>query len=139
MPKSIKSVSRRKQRKAIFTADTNEKRVMMSSRLSKELRSRWGFKSFPIHSQDVVLVKVGKFKGKEGKVDSVSRATRKVTVEGCTMNRSSGGVVSYPIDPSNLVIKQLFIDDCREAALEKKNEIYVKTRAKYAAMAKADN
>ena len=134
MSKSIVSVSRRKQRKAMFTADNNEKRVMMSSRLSKDLRSVWGFKAFPIHSQDVVIVKVGKFKGKEGRVENVSRTTRKVTIEGCTMPRSCGGVVSYPIDPSNLVIKQLFIDDCRTASLERKRAIYNKTKAKYAAL-----
>jgi ribosomal protein uL24 len=62
------SQSRRKMRKALFTADANTIRVMMSSRLSKELRAAYGFKTFPIHSGDIVTVTTGKFKGKEGKV-----------------------------------------------------------------------
>ena len=132
MAKSLKSVSRRKQRKAMFTANAAEKRVMMSSHLSKELRAQWGFRAFPVHSQDVVVVKSGKFKGKEGKIESVSREKGKVTVDGCTMPRSSGGTVLYPMDASNLEIKQLYVDQDRKASLEKKKTIYEATRAKYA-------
>lgn len=132
MAKSLKSVSRRKQRKAMFTANTDEKRVMMSSHLSKELRAEWGFRAFPVHSQDVVVVKSGKFKGKEGKVESVSRMIRKVTVDGCTMPKSSGGTILYPMDTSNLEIKQLYIDQDRRESLEKKKVVYEATKTKYA-------
>lgn len=131
MAKSIRSHSRRKQRKAMFTATGEEKRIMMSSRLSKELRATYGFKSFPVHSQDVVIVKVGKYKSREGKIESVNRSTGKVTVEGCTMTKSSGGTAFYPLDPSNLEIKELFLDDGRVASLDKKKAIYEKTKAKY--------
>ncbi|KAI5148729.1 large subunit ribosomal protein L26e [Enteropsectra breve] len=132
MAKSIKSTQRRKQRKAMFTADTNEKRVMMSSHLSKSLRAMYGFRSFPIHSQDVVLIKVGKFKNREGKVERVCRSTGKVTVEGCTMNRSTGGTILYPMDASNLEIKSLYLDEDRTASLERKKAIYEKSKAKFA-------
>lgn len=129
------SKSRRKQRKAMFNASQEKRRIMMSSRLSKNLRAEWGFKSFPIHSQDVVVVKCGKFKGQEGKVKTVDRRTMKVKVDGCTMVKITGGTAFYPIDPSNLEIKELFIDETRKAALEKKKDIYMKTKEKYAARA----
>lgn len=114
------SQSRRKMRKAHFTADATKVRVMMSSRLSKELRSTYGFKAFPVHIGDLVTVTTGKFKSKEGKVLSVSRKTRKVTVDGCTNAKASGGSVYYPIDPSNLIIKNLQLSDDRMKSLEKK-------------------
>lgn len=114
------SQSRRKMRKAHFTADANTIRVMMSSRLSKDLRSAYGFKTFPIHSGDIVTVTTGKFKGKEGKVLTVSRKTRKVTVEGCNNTKASGGSVLYPIDASNLIIKNLALDNARLQSIEKK-------------------
>ncbi|KAI4292550.1 large subunit ribosomal protein L26e [Pancytospora philotis] len=133
MAKSLTSMHRRKQRKALFTANMAEKRMIMSSHLSKELRAAYGFRSFPIHSQDVVVVTTGKFKGKEGKIESVNRMTRKVTVEGCTVAKCTGGTAFYPIDSSNLVIKELYMDADREKALISRKVIYDKTRAKYVA------
>jgi len=111
----------------------NEKRILMSSHLSKELRKVYGFRSFPIRTDDVVLVKVGKYKNREGKILTVSRDSRKVTIEGCTMTKANGGTAYYPIEPSNLEIKQLYLDDHRTKALENKKVIYDKTRAKYSA------
>lgn len=129
---SIVSKSRRKQRKALYTSNIAQRRIIMSSRLSKELRKTWGFKSFPIHSNDIVIVKTGSFKGKEGKVESVNRSNFKVTVEGCTKTKMNGGSVLYPIHPSNVEIKELSLDENRKAALEKKKVIYNQTLAKYA-------
>lgn len=116
------SQSRRKMRKALFTADRATVRVMMSSRLSESLRSTYGFKAFPVHTGDIVTVTTGKFKGREGKVLSVSRKTRKVTVDGCTNPKASGGSVFYPIDPSNLIIKNLELDESRSKSLENKKQ-----------------
>jgi len=116
------SQSRRKMRKSQFTANRSQIRLMMSSRLSKDLRSTYGFKTFPVRTGDVVVVTTGKFKTKEGKVLSVSRKTRRVTVDGCSNIKASGGTVNYPIDASNLIIKSLMLDDCRSKALETKKK-----------------
>lgn len=114
------SQSRRKMRKAHYTADANTVRIMMSSRLSKDLRSAYGFKTFPIHSGDIVTVTTGKFKGKEGKVLTVSRKTRKITVDGCNNAKASGGNILYPMDASNVTIKNLALDSSRLQSLEAK-------------------
>lgn len=131
--KTAVSQSRRKMRKAHFTADKSKVRIMMSSGLSKELRGVYGFRSFPIHSGDIVMVTTGKFKKREGKVLSVSRKTRKVTVEGCTGIKASGGTVLYPIDPSNLIIKNLELDEDRVKALERKKASYEAAKKRVAA------
>lgn len=133
MSHTQKSNSRRKMRKAHFTADTNTIRLFMSSRLSKNLRSAYGFKSFPVHTGDTVVVTTGKFKNKEGKVLSVSRKTRKVTVDGCTNPKASGGVIAYPIDASNLIIKSLHLDSLRSQSLASKTARFEKIKARYAA------
>lgn len=135
MPKAAKSNSRRKMRKAHYTADNNKIRVMMSSHLSQDLRSAYGFKSFPVHSGDTVVVTTGKFKNKEGKVLTVSRKTRKVTIDGCTNAKASGGSIHYPIDASNLVIRDLALDEYRLKSLEAKKARMEALRARYAAEA----
>lgn len=132
------SQSRRKMRKALFTANRSQIRKMMSSRLSKELRSIYGFKSFPVHSGDLVTITTGKFKNREGKVLSVSRKTRKVTVEGCTNAKSSGGSVLYPMDPSNLIIKNLALDEFRTKSLESKKAKIESAKQRYAAVAESN-
>lgn len=128
------SQSRRKMRKSQFTADRSRVRIIMSSRLSKDLRSTYGFKSFPVRTGDTVIVTTGKFKSKEGKVLSVSRKTKKVTVDGCTNIKASGGTVNYPIDASNLIIKSLMLDDCRSKALENKKQKTERLRERRAAL-----
>ncbi|ELA41188.1 ribosomal protein L24 [Vittaforma corneae ATCC 50505] len=132
------SQSRRKMRKAFFTANRGQIRKMMSSRLSKELRSSYGFKTFPIHSGDFVTITTGKFKNKEGKVLSVSRKTRKVTVEGCTNAKASGGSVLYPLDPSNLIIKSLALDEFRIKSLESKKARTESAKQRYAAVVESN-
>lgn len=133
MHRVAKSNSRRKMRKIYHTADANQIRIMMSSRLSNDLRSAYGFKSFPVHSGDTVVVTTGKFKNKEGKVLVVSRKTRKVTIDGCTNPKASGGSVHYPIDASNLIIKELALDEYRLKSLETKKARVETLRAKHAA------
>merc|ERR1719409_296299 len=77
--KSHTSVSsqRRKGRKAHFTAPSSVRRKMMSSSLSKELRTKYDCKSVPVRKGDTVLIKCGSkeggVKGKSGKVITVYR------------------------------------------------------------------
>lgn len=132
------SQSRRKMRKAHFTASRSTIRTMMSSRLSKDLRSAYGFKAFPIHTGDTVTITTGKFKNKEGKVLSVSRKTRKITVDGCTNSKASGGSIHYPIDPSNLIIKSLFLDDPRTKSLNDKKVKVEASKARFEGMVESN-
>lgn len=130
----LMSHKRRKQRKALFTANGEERRIRMSSHLSKELRSVWGFRSFPVRSNDLVMITTGKFQKKVGRVVEVDRKSMKVYVEGCNVNKANGNPAPYPIDPSNLEIKEFHVDDNRKVALDRKKDIYEKTKTKYATM-----
>ena len=65
------SSSRRKQRKAHFQAASNDRRKMMGTRLSKDLKQKYDVQSMPIRRDDEVKVTSGSLKGHIGKVIQV--------------------------------------------------------------------
>jgi large subunit ribosomal protein L26e len=118
--KSVTS-SRRKNRKAHFRAPPHEKRLRMSSALSKELRAGHGFRSIPVTKGDTVIVMVGKFKGKRGLVTCVRRSLYRVFVEGCEVQKANGQKVPVGIDASNLCIVKLGTSYGRSKVIERKS------------------
>lgn len=114
--------SRRKNRKAHFTAPAHERRIRMSSRLSKDLRKKYGFHSFPVRKNDKVTVISGAHKGKTGAVVGVRRSLYKVYVEGIKNTKSNGQERMIGIDASNLMITEFTLEYDRKEQLEKKKE-----------------
>lgn len=115
-----KTASRRKNRKAHFTANPTERRIRMSSSLSKELREKYGFRSFPIRRNDKVVVMKGRFRGKTGTVVEVRRKMYKVYVDSCEASKMNGRKVRVGIDASNLRIIELYQGEGRDKILERK-------------------
>ncbi|KKA26638.1 hypothetical protein TD95_002640 [Thielaviopsis punctulata] len=111
------SDSRRKARKAHFTAPSSVRRVIMSAPLSKELREKYNVRSIPIRKDDVVSIVRGSHKGKEGKVTSVYRLKYVIHVERVTRDKVSGQSVPVGLHPSNVVITSLKLDKDREDIL----------------------
>eukprot|EP00362_Geleiidae_sp_MMETSP1317_P002151 CAMPEP_0201282516 /NCGR_PEP_ID=MMETSP1317-20130820/5857_1 /ASSEMBLY_ACC=CAM_ASM_000770 /TAXON_ID=187299 /ORGANISM="Undescribed Undescribed, Strain Undescribed" /LENGTH=70 /DNA_ID=CAMNT_0047595417 /DNA_START=6 /DNA_END=218 /DNA_ORIENTATION=- len=62
------SSSRRKSRKAHFSAPSNIRRKLMSAHLSTELRNKYNVRALPIRKDDEVMVMRGLFKGHNGRV-----------------------------------------------------------------------
>jgi large subunit ribosomal protein L26e len=114
--------SRRKNRKAVFTAHSEARRKIMSANLSKELRNRHGVRSMPIRKDDEVMVVRGTFKTREGKVVQVFRKKYMVFVERVTRDKVNGGQAPVGIPASNLVITKLKMDKDRKAKLEAKSK-----------------
>lgn len=54
----LKTSSRRKMRKAHFTAPSHERRRIMSAPLSKDLRQKYNVRSMPIRKDDEVQVSI---------------------------------------------------------------------------------
>ncbi|KAJ9130159.1 hypothetical protein NKR23_g12325 [Pleurostoma richardsiae] len=111
--------SRRKSRKAHFSAPSSVRRVIMSAPLSKELREKYNVRSIPIRKDDEVQIVRGSNKDKEGKVTSVYRLKYVIHVERVTREKTSGQSVPLGIHPSNVVITKLKLDKDREAILER--------------------
>ncbi|WEW56943.1 60S ribosomal protein L26A [Emydomyces testavorans] len=111
--------SRRKSRKAHFSASSGERRVIMSAPLSKELREKHNVRSIPIRKDDEVTIIRGTNKGREGKITSVYRLKYVVHVERVTREKSNGQSVPIGIHPSKVVITKLKLDKDRESILDR--------------------
>merc|ERR1712195_260165 len=100
--------SRRKSRKAHFSAPSSVRRKIMSAHLNKELSHKHHVKAMPI-------------RGREGKVIQVYRKKYVIHIERVTREKSNGSTVNVGIHPSNVVITKLKLDKDRRSILERKN------------------
>merc|ERR1712188_284790 len=115
------SASRRKSRKAHFSAPSSVRRTLMSAHLNKELSQKYHVKSMPIRKDDEVLVKRGSNHGREGKVIQVYRKKFVIHIERVTREKSNGSTVNVGIHPSNVVITKLKLDKDRRKILDRKD------------------
>ena len=115
------SASRRKSRKAHFSAPSSVRRKIMSSHLNKDLAQKYHVKSMPIRKDDEVIVVRGSNRGREGKVIQVYRKKYVIHIERVTREKSNGSTVNVGIHPSNVVITKLKLDKDRRAILERKD------------------
>jgi large subunit ribosomal protein L26e len=114
------SSSRRKQRKAHFTAPSHERRIRMSAPLSSELAEKYGVHAVPIRVGDEVRITRGKYKMQEGKVKRCHRKKYRIAVEGVAREDSRGLPVDIGIHPSKVQIIALRLDKDRTALLKRK-------------------
>ncbi|KAI3451925.1 hypothetical protein Pfo_008590 [Paulownia fortunei] len=96
------SSSRRKNRKAHFTAPSSVRRVLMSAPLSGDLRSKYNVRSMPVRKDDEVQVVRGTYKGREGKVVQVYRKKWVIHIERITREKVNGSTVNVGIHPSKV-------------------------------------
>ena len=83
----------------------------VAAHLSKELRSQYKRRSLGVRKGDDIKVIRGKFSGKAGSVTDVDTKNGKVLVNGVTVKRTIGTEKQVPIEPSNIVITGLNLDD----------------------------
>merc|ERR1711934_128818 len=115
------SSSRRKSRKAHFSAPSSVRRKIMSAHLNKELAQKYHVKSMPIRKDDEVIVARGSNRGREGKVIQVYREKYVIHIERVTREKSNGSTVNVGIHPSNVMITKLKLDKDRRAILDRKD------------------
>ena len=114
------SSSRRKSRKAHFTAPSSERRKIMSSPLAAELKKQYGANAVPIRVNDEVRVVRGKYKNREGKVSQVYRKKWVIHITNVTREKVNGQTINAGIDPSKVLITKLHMDKDRKALLARK-------------------
>merc|ERR1719282_1987828 len=115
------SSSRRKSRKAHFSATSSRRRKIMSASLSKELQAKYNIRSVPIRKDDEVMVVRGIYKNREGKVVACYRRKYVINVERITRDKANGAQVNVGIQPSNCIITKLKLDKDRKAILARKD------------------
>jgi len=105
------STQPRKQRKYRANAPLHIRRKLVSAHLSKELHSKHNMRNIPIIVGDKVKIARGSFKNKTGTIEKVDRKDLKVFVSGIENIKKDGSKSLYPIDPSNVIIIELKLDD----------------------------
>ncbi|MCK9568391.1 50S ribosomal protein L24 [Candidatus Pacearchaeota archaeon] len=111
----------RKQRKYAAKAPLHIKRKLLSINLSKELRKKIGKRNVVVRKGDNVKVMTGKFKGKTGKIIQVFTKKSKITMEGIQVKKQDGSKANIKLQPSNLQIIELNLED-KKRIQEKKSE-----------------
>ncbi len=101
----------RKQRKYRANAPLHKKSKMISSHLSKELRKKYGKRSFPIRKGDEVKILRGEFKKKIGKISEINVKKQSVAIEGIQRKKKDGTKVNVYFDSSNLLVQSLVLED----------------------------
>lgn len=101
----------RKQRKYLANAPLHIRKKFVSSNLSKELRKKYDKRSLSLRKGDIVKIMRGKFKNKKGKIMRVMLKLSKVIIEGIQIKKIDGSKVDVKIEPSNLQIIELNLED----------------------------
>ena len=117
------SSSRRKARKAHFTAPSHIRRKLLSAHLSRELKAKYLVRSVPVRKGDEVKILRGINKTRFGKVTAVYRRRWCIHVEKIQRDKHNGNTVPLPIHPSNCIITHLKLDKDRKALLERKKRV----------------
>ena len=122
MPTTTSS-SPRRQRKALYTASTFERRRRMTVPLSRELRGRFQRRSVPVRKGDTVRVLAGSFVGREERVAKVNRRDYSVTLDNVTLKTAEEKLKPLALRTSHLVLTRLNLaDPWRRRALKVREE-----------------
>lgn len=111
-----------KQRKYTANAPLHIKKKLVSVNLTKELRKKYNKRNIPVRKGDVVKIKRGKFKGSQGEILEVKTKKQKVTVEGIQVKKMDGSKANVNLQPSNLQIVELNLEDKKRLKIKEKEK-----------------
>ncbi len=112
-PKWKSSIQPRKQRKFRINAPLHVRHKLVSANISPALRDQFGKRSMPVRKGDEVEVMRGSFRRFKGVVDRVDLKRGKIYVEGVKIKKVDGSEVLKALEPSNLRITKMGLDDKR--------------------------
>ena len=119
----VKSVQPRKQRKYRHNAPLHVRHKFLSANLSPELRRRFEKRSMPVRKGDEIEVMRGSSKGLRGTVNRVDVKKCRIYVEEIKVKKVDGSEIMKSLQPSNLRIVKLSLDDkMRQRVFERTEE-----------------
>ena len=86
----IKSKKPKKQRRALRNIKNHQVSNLFTAPISEALQEVYGIKRIPVRVGDSVQIIKGEFQGIEGKVLSLDKRTRRLTIEEATLQKRSG-------------------------------------------------
>ncbi len=108
-----KTIQPRKARKAWANTPLHLRRKQIAGHLSEELLLKYNRRSLPVIVGDEVKILRGDKKGETGTVIDIDTKNRRVVIEGITHKKADGTDVALPVDPSNLLVVKLNLEDQR--------------------------
>jgi len=112
------------ERKRKLNAPLHKKQKELRVHLSKELRDKYKMRALQVRKDDIVKVMVGKYKGKEGKIVKASVADSYVNIDNLKIKKVDGKEIYVKFQPSNLIIKELSLNDnIRLAKLKREKKV----------------
>lgn len=116
----LSSIQPRKQRKYRHNAPLHVRQGFVSANLSPELRKRYSKRSMQLRKGDEIKVMRGTLKGKTGVVERVDIRKSRIYVDEFKVKKVDGSEIQRSLEPSNLMITKLKLDDKkRQAILER--------------------
>lgn len=120
--KWVGSKQPRKQRKYRYNAPIHIRKKFLGANLSKILRRQYKKRTVKVRSGDVVKIMRGRYKGQTGEITDVDVRKTKMYIKGIVRKKVSGTEVQIPINPSNVQIIELNLDDAKRGLSSKKGE-----------------
>ncbi|MBW3013128.1 50S ribosomal protein L24 [Candidatus Woesearchaeota archaeon] len=110
-PKWIGSAQVRKQRKYRHNAPIHIRNKFMGCHLAKELADKHKRKTLPLRVGDRLRIMRVKFKKNDAKVERIDVKRNKIFLEKIRLTKKDGSETAVPLNPSNLMIISLNMDD----------------------------
>ncbi|MBI2971963.1 MAG: 50S ribosomal protein L24 [Candidatus Aenigmarchaeota archaeon] len=127
----VRSTQPRKQRKYRNQAPLHVRQKLMAAHLDKKLREQYNKRSLQVRKGDEVVVMNGEHRGKKGLVATVDMKKLKIYVDTVKVKKVSGQDVQMALDPSNVKITKLMLDDrMRKKAVDRAKGAEPKKSAK---------
>ncbi|MBI4896687.1 MAG: 50S ribosomal protein L24 [Candidatus Aenigmarchaeota archaeon] len=117
------STQPRKQRKYRAHAPLHIRRKFVSVHLDKPLRQEYKKRALQVKKGDEVVVMRGKYKKQRGKVLEVQLHDLKIFVEGIKTKKITGEEVQVALEPSNLKIVKIGMDDLKRKKFMKRKKL----------------
>lgn len=110
----------KKQRKRRYTATWQLRHKYLTARLSPDLADKHGISRLPVSKGDTVYVTRGAFRDSEGDVQAVDMKKCRIHIENISTEKADGSAIPLPINPSNVMITKLKIDQRRQTVIDRK-------------------
>ena len=101
----------RNQRKYRAKAPLHIKLKFAHTHLSKEFKKKYGKRSIGLRKGDKVKIVRGDFRKHEGKIERIDVKKTEVFIAGIEATKKDGTKKLIPLNPSNLIIIELNLDD----------------------------
>ncbi|MDY6761547.1 MAG: 50S ribosomal protein L24 [Candidatus Nanohaloarchaea archaeon] len=105
-----------KQRKYRRNAPHHQRKQFLNAHVADTVQERIGTRSVPVRTGDKVEVMRGDHAGETGRVDDIDTEDAKIYVDGVERESVDGSDVNVAVDPSNVKVTKLDLDDPQRLA-----------------------